>query len=382
MPVPRNAYGQFAAALLPLCGQSACRAPGCQSGRDGYSPDGYDREGWDRLGWDREGFDRAGYDRAGYDRAGYNRVGYDQEGYNAAGYNRAGYDQEGYDQEGYNAAGYNWDGYRRGDTHDSDDDQHDALCAYNYSPELEFQGDKGPYYGMEIEVTVDRVRDAVELVNNHAPYLKYSPLIWCKSDSSVDGMEMVTHPMSYDWAMANFPWDMLPALRDQVQATVIPQENGIHVHVGRDAFDGSAHLYRWLKLWYRNPNDIQRIARRRAHAWAAFEPRHRKAQKEHVKKGKPGYSYGNDETARVRYSAINTTNDNTLEVRVFASSLRPRRVKAALQLVAGSVEYTRQLSPEAICARHGWDWRAFMSWVRRDGRYPDLVAEDRNRKGP
>jgi len=194
--------------------------------------------------------------------------------------------------------------------------------------------------------------------------------------------------------MANFPWAMLPALRDRADATVVPSDNGIHVHVSRAGFDNSAHLYRWLKLWYRNPIDIQRIARRQSNRWGPFSPEHRAAHKEHVKYGKPsyqppdrsynyrtdGYDHVGDTTVVDRYAAINTTNRDTLEVRVFASSLRPRRVKAALQLVAASVEYTRQLNSDAVCKRHGWDWKAFMSWVRHDGRYPDLVQEDKTRR--
>jgi hypothetical protein len=60
--------------------------------------------------------------------------------------------------------------------------------------------------------------------------------------------------------------------------------------------------------------------------------------------------------------------------------LRPQRAKAALQLVAGSVEYARQLDAEAITQRHGWEWRAFIAWAGKDGSYPDLIAENRIRR--
>ena len=191
---------------------------------------------------------------------------------------------------------------------------------------------------------------------------------------------MVTHPMSYEWAMAKFPWDLLPALRQRADATTVPQENGIHIHVGRDGFDGPEHLYRWMKLWYRNPNDVQRLARRQSGEWSSFNPTQREGQLRHVKSfGKPGYDRYEDPTAMNRYAAINTTNKDTLEVRVFASTLRPRRAQAALQLVAGTVEYARELTAEQVCHRHGWEWAAFMSYAKDHG-YDALVAEDRVRR--
>jgi hypothetical protein len=256
-----------------------------------------------------------------------------------------------------------------------DDSPPDGLHSYNYRPDPQFHGDRAPFYGVEIEVTTDERLAAVEIVESYA-----GSLIYCKEDGSVDGVELVTHPMSFDWAMERFPWRMLSALKSEADATIIPQENGIHIHVGRDGFDCPSHIYRWLKLWYRNPQDIQRIARRRSSGWAAFSPEHRKGQKQHVMRGKPGYSQYEDPTMHERYSAINTQNSKTLEVRVFASTLRPVRLKAAIQLVAGTVEYARQLNSETVIRRYGWDWKAFIAWAAKQGAYADLISENRTRR--
>lgn len=297
------------------------------------------------------------------------REGYDYDGYDTYGYDRSGYDYSGEDRYGNTRC-------ENGDCgcyeHEQPDDE--RLMNYSYTPTLKFRG-KAPYYGMEIEVTTDSIRDVIDAIEGSAP----SNLIYCKEDSSVQGLEMVTHPMSFDWAMDNFPWEMLRDIR-QTGASVIGEDNGIHIHVGRDGFDNSAHMYRWMKFWYRNPRDIQRIARRRASHWGAFNPDHRKAQKEHVKMGKPSYNFYEDRTQRERYAAINTTNDQTLEVRVFASTLRPQRARAALQLVAGSVEYTRHLSAQDITKRHGWEWAAFMAWAAKQNKYGDLLVEHRLRR--
>jgi hypothetical protein len=383
-----------------------CNCESCQRGRSEFRTEMEDSPGYDSLGNDRQGNYVRAWDRFPFDGPdGRDVLGYNIEGFNSAGYNRAGFDVDGFDANGYDENGQHANGryrypcsncsdrYCGGCEPDYDSDSYDGdsdgLESYSYSPTLVFNGDRAPYYGLEIELTSDKVRRLVETVNRHA-----GSLVYCKSDSSVEGAELVTHPMSYQWAMEHFPWQMLPALRDEADATVIAQENGIHIHVGRDGFDSPAHLYRWMKLWYRNPADIQRIARRRENHWSSFNPDQRAAQKEHCKYGKPGYKpydteYNRttreyvpvgDATRTTRYAAINTTNDATLEVRVFASTLRPQRAKAALQLVAGSVEYTRQLTAEAITHRRGWDWPAFMAWAGKSGLYPDLLAENRLRR--
>lgn len=385
---------------MPELSVRQCSCQSCSASRvtRDEDPIGYDSWGHDRRGRFVTYDDRLPFAEDGYDANGFNVDGFDRRGYDRFGQDADGYDRDGYDENGQNADGrYRYacdncnDRYCGGcePEYYGGDDNSDVLESYSYTPRLVFNGAHGPYYGMEIEVTTDHVRKLVEIVNEHA-----GSLVYCKSDSSVEGAEMVTHPMSYEWAMEHFPWKMLTALRAGADATVIPEENGIHIHVSRDGFDNPSHLYRWMKLWYRNPRDIQRIARRRGDHWSSFNPEHRAGQKEHVKFGKPNYrpldsDYDpvtreyvrtGDVTRTDRYAAINTTNDATLEVRVFASTLRPQRAKAALQLVAGSVEYTRQLTADAITHRRGWEWRAFMAWAGKSGLYPDLMAEDRTRR--
>lgn len=342
--------------ILPRCRNEYCTSRVCRRTEDDFGSDGYDS-----LGYNREGYNRGGYDSYGYNEYGYNRYGYNYLGRDADGYNVDGYNSEGYNRDGVPY----WGGVDRNKLHD---------CSYR--PELKFHGTTGPYFGLEIEITTDCVSDAVGIIDEES-----GGLIYCKRDGSVDGLEAVTHPMSYEWAMANFPWHVFPRLRKEAGCTVVPSDNGIHIHVSRTAFSDPSHLYKWLKLWYRNPSDIQRLARRSNTFWASFSPDHRHSHKEHCKLGKPGYSDDRDETLRSRYSAINTTNMDTLEIRVFASSLRPQRVRAYLQLAAASVEYTRHLTFDAVRHSRGWDWQAFMAWARKSGQYPDLVAEDRARRG-
>lgn len=92
-----------------------------------------------------------------------------------------------------------------------------------------------------------------------------------------------------------------------------------------------------MTLLYRNRDQVIALARRRSDEYAAFTDENwRKAKYSAV--GARGDS---------RYRAINTRNEHTFELRIFASSLVAQAVAAALGLAAASMEYTRTL-PTAV----------------------------------
>lgn len=294
------------------------------------------------------------------------------------------------------------------------------LHSYSYTPRLEFRGASTgdqAFYGMEFEISCrgDRGVDIAERMGGDLVYLK--------EDGSVAGFEAVTHPMTYPWAMGGngadfrlgFPWEMLPAL-EEAGCYIDTSTNGIHVHVSRDGFGqpgtelrgrrdtrqkaGTAsHQYRWMKFIYRNQAMCETIARRRNSSWAMFTTEHRASHLAHVKpelarklgrtmpcpyiarmgencygcRTHQGCDYAGRDGTSERYSAINTTNGPTFEMRIFASTLDPSEAKACLGLVAGSVEYTRQLTAHDVAKRDGWSWDAFTRWADDQGTYSDLL---------
>jgi hypothetical protein len=254
---------------------------------------------------------------------------------------------------------------------------------YSYRPDLVFHGEDphGMFYGMELEITTSDSSRSALVVADHVP----DDLTYLKQDGSVRGFELVTHPLSYDFWMSEFPWELLPALKKDGCRT-ITDTNGIHVHVSRDGFRSPAHAYSWMKLWYRNPSEITQIAGRES-SWGSFSNGQsvRKGQLAHVmnmeklKKAGETDVYAltererrNDTTITARYNAINTTNiGSTFEVRVFAATLSPHIAKGRLQLVAASVEYTRTNKLKDL---DRWAWPHFCQWVQQnEEKYPDLA---------
>lgn len=245
-----------------------------------------------------------------------------------------------------------------------DDDDYDRDCGglindWNYQPRLTFHGDGPVYLGMELEISTNgnMTRAAQDV------YGRLGDSVFLKEDSSIDsGFELVTHPMSHAYFAEKFDWQIL---RDLESHGCDAYGNGIHVHVSRAGFDSPSHVYRWMRLIYRNERAVAAIARRNPSQWGSFNTHDTRDFKHYAK----GYKRGAE-----RYSAINVQNEHTFEVRVFRGSLNQREVRAALDLVAGSVEYTRQLTVPAVLAG-GWTWAGFMAWAATDERYAALVAE-------
>jgi hypothetical protein len=238
------------------------------------------------------------------------------------------------------------------------------------------------------------------------------PLGHLKNDSSIGGgFELVTHPMSYDYAMRDFPWSVLPEL-EELGCSISPETNGIHVHVSRSAFKSQAHMLRWLKFIYRNRNQVIRLSRRRTDRYGTFSEAVQKDQLAHIKAEKarlrqqaamdryrdcPCYTHEaeyaaatreledmmrGDTTRKGRYQAVNTRNVDTLELRTFASTLGVTEAKAALQFTASSVEYTRQLTAALVCAG-GWRWTSYSAWLREHEKdYPELVRVNAHARMP
>lgn len=268
--------------------------------------------------------------------------------------------------------------YRRGDSCDACEDDDPALLHnYSFKPNPIFHGDpkSNLYMGFELEMELNNInssdyREAIE----ESRALQDSNICYLKSDASIRGVgfELVTHPhtlAAYDRQTAL--WDYIERLRVEYGARSWDTEScGLHVHVSRAAFKSGAHTHRFLSLIYKNPKEMMRLAGRKNSRYAQFSdvykpdewgiPRFNLRDKIH--------SGRNTE----RYSAVNTNNDYTLELRFFRGNMKREGVMSALELCHAAVEYTRDLTlSDAKMGALSWEW--FADWVEsNNGIYPNL----------
>lgn len=239
------------------------------------------------------------------------------------------------------------------------------VWGYYYRPDPIFHSDNDDplHLGLELELIVPshRYDQAVQATCDGLGALGY-----LKQDSSISpcGFEIVTHPMSYQYALQRFPWHLLGELAELGCRT--NSSVGLHVHASRAAFTGSPHVFRWLKFIYRNEAAVTRLSRRTSR-YAVFDPETRR-NTTHLAKG-PHYAVDIG-----RRQAVNTKPRHTLELRTFAATLDTQSVQAALGFVDASIRYTAELTVPDIHAG-AWDWNRFTGWAQRQLQYRPLTGE-------
>ena len=241
------------------------------------------------------------------------------------------------------------------------------IHSYSYKPRPKFHGDAKYYFGVELEVECRDSNYFDDAVNHVADLTNHGDRAYLKSDGSLSyGFEIVTHPHSLKEMQEKFPWaDILSYLKSNKFRSWNTSTCGLHVHVSRSAFSGGSitlresHQIRFMKLIYDNERQVTRLAGRSSN-YATFSDKGKIIPK--VKMG---------DQSNGRYSAINTENDETLELRVFRGSLRYERVLAAVEFTHAAVEYTRDL--KMVAKNKPLSWARFVSYVsEHSDTYPNL----------
>lgn len=283
-----------------------------------------------------------------------------------------------YDENTYSCdecSEFYWDG----DGHECSESGSDVIHSYSYKPSPQFFGSGRYHLGLELEV------ESRDESRREGAYLVQELLggrAYMKDDGSLnDGFEIVTHPHTLQEYQQKVDWTFLSTLKRRGYRSWNTSTCGIHVHVSRCAFgDGGdpwnrrltasersrlilrkqSHELRFMKLIYDNQRQVERISGRSS-SFATFHDKGELVGK---------VKYGNQNNGR--YSAVNTENDSTIEVRVFRGSLRKERVLSAIEFVTASVEYTRNL--KVTSKNHALSWLGLSSFVMSNvDQYPNLA---------
>jgi hypothetical protein len=256
---------------------------------------------------------------------------------------------------------------------DTDHDESRVIHDYSYRPDAIFHQtdeDTRLYFGIEIET--EHKQEDNSSRNTAAEYahrLESMDLAYLKSDGSLTcGFEVVTHPMSHDFLMteADDLWNTISTLKENYDMISWGTRTcGIHVHISRSGFSGGAHQHRFLQLVYNNQAFYEVLAGRSSGRWASFDD---------VLDGMGNKSFMNKlryNRDSNRYSAVNTINRDTLEMRIFRGTLNVRSLKSIINLAHASVEFTRNVSVPQVRAGH-LNWNNLMLYVQSK---PELYSE-------
>ncbi len=210
------------------------------------------------------------------------------------------------------------------------------LHFYSYKPSPVFHSTRNDqpgthrYMGVELEIDNGDDRDAV--VEELLIHSDGEDLFYLKEDGSLDdGVEIVTHPLTFDCHMTKFPWgDVLTVAKENGFKSHDAGTCGLHVHIDRRAFGKSLHkqefnISKLIVLFWKHWDYIMKFSRRRESDLHWAEPNYT-----HDKFSKAGLDHSKN---KGRYSAINTENYSTIELRIFRGSLKLETVRATLQLV-------------------------------------------------
>ena len=256
------------------------------------------------------------------------------------------------------------------------DTEPDVIHDHNYRPDLIFHTtDKNErlFFGMEIELECRNGRsEPAERANE----LEGHELAYLKSDGSLsNGFEIVTHPMTHDFFKneATEFWETLADLRHKHRVmTWGTSTAGIHIHISRTGFNGGPHMHRFLRLVYDNQQLFSDIAGRHSSRWAKFDD---VMAAEFIGRDEDGNRIWRnfrsftkkivDNRNSDRYSAVNTQNRDTLELRIFKSTTKAERIKAYMDLAHASVEFTRVMSIKQVID-NGLSRDVFISYIREN----------------
>ena len=260
------------------------------------------------------------------------------------------------------------------------DDEADGrvIHDYSYRPDPIFHSSEDEqtrlYFGIEVETEVRNQNYTQRRIS--AEYasiiLESENLAYLKSDGSLAcGFEIVTHPLSHSYFMndAGTLWDTITKLKSDYDMMAWgTQTCGLHIHISRNGFSGGSHQHRFLQLVYNNKDFYVVMAGRSSSHWAKFD------DNVDPNTGQKSFKHKFDRHGSDRYSAVNTNNRNTLEMRIFRGSLNQNYIKACIDLAHASVEFTRVMSVPEI-RNHKLDCINLIQYIRdRNELYPALNA--------
>jgi len=209
---------------------------------------------------------------------------------------------------------------------------HKRLFAWNYIPLYTFVYDKRKesvskdtlFFGVEIEIERDRnssvFRNRENLIDQIASVFGTHYIYGKKDGSLTNGFEFVTHPYTWKWYTENkYRFNNLFS-SSKLSGFKVSNNCGIHIHLSKKAFT-SVQLYKFIDFVNKekNLNFISKIAGRSISTNGYCKPFMDNCTVKvlaEIAKKKNNLDFH-------RYTAVNLTLPNTVELRIFKGTMSP-----------------------------------------------------------
>lgn len=197
----------------------------------------------------------------------------------------------------------------------------DYIRCYHPDIDLHFYGNGPKFLGCEYEVQGGgcRSRIAESIFGGYAEF-------YCSTDSSLDeGFEAITHPCSPDYLLSNIDWE---EITKRLGRNDYDNEEGagFHIHISREHFKSHSHIGKLIKFFSENYQTMMEFGNRdweNANHYASptafddddkFIDIYNKARWD-------------------RYRAVNVQPSETVEIRLFNTTYKPKIIRSYIQFV-------------------------------------------------
>lgn len=244
-----------------------------------------------------------------------------------------------------------------------------SVYGYSFKPFPVFYGKADWFYGFEFEVAGRDKYIGAKLANR----IMFSPFKhwYAKWDSSVD-VEIVTHPMSYNYIFKNWEHKIHPIFEYARNMDFKSWEGGkagAHIHVSRTI--GKLNIYKILYFFWQTQHwEFLRVLSGREaldNYYCNFVN-----MKPWFKSPRRWLKFNNQHSHR--YVPLNLESPHTLEFRLFRGSLNENRVKMYFQFVAALIHWCFETSLQNItvksfinfCKEHHFQYKILYSFLFND----------------
>ena len=229
------------------------------------------------------------------------------------------------------------------------------------------------FYGFENEVEVRDGHDRDDVAYAIKGSEKF---IYLKEDGSLsNGFEIVSHPMSFE-AFHHLDWeDIFLQYRSDLKG-FMPESTGMHVHMSKNAFTDN-HLLKFMSMIYEYKTFTHFIAQRQYtsayNRWAKFKAgtlervKHDMAKDIKSRKRHKSGVYTSSMRWGEKYSPVNISNRNTVEVRIFKANLEEVSFRKNVEFCDALYHFTFKTP------HYGLKLNSFVKYMRDESkRYPNL----------